>query len=226
VLVDRGGTVKKGQVLVTLDSTVERAALEMAKYRAVMEGQIKSAEARVANSKIRSKRRDELHQQNYVSAQDRDDAASEMRVAEADLVEARDSRVLSRLDAQRLEAEIGRRQLVSTINGIVVERLQNPGELAQAGEGGIAILKLAQVDPARVELVLTAGRFGKIKVGDVINVRAEAPFLKVYKAVVKVVDPIIDSASGTFGVRLEIPNVKNDVPLGAKCSLEPIADVR
>ncbi len=220
VQVDRGAVVKKGQVLVTLDSAVERATLAAAQYRAVMEGPIRSAEAKVVNTQARFKRREELQQQKFVSSQDRDDAAADMRVAEAELVEARDNRQLARLDAQRLEAEINRRQLVSPINGVVVERLQHPGELAQAGDAGVAILKLAQVSPARVEVVLPAARYGKIKVGDTMTVRAEAPFTGVYKAIVTVVDPLVDAASGTFGVRLEMPNAKQDVLIGIKCSLD------
>ncbi|CAN5323707.1 hypothetical protein BH11PSE9_BH11PSE9_27820 [soil metagenome] len=220
VLVDRGQAVKKGQVLVTLDTTVERATLASSRYRSVREGQVRSAEAKVANNESRLKRREELQAQHYVSAQDRDDAAAELRVAQADLLEARDNRALSKLDGLRLDAEIGRRQLVSPIDGVVTERLQNPGELAQSGDAAIAILKLAQVDPARVELILPAARYGKLKLGDTVVVKAEAPFNGSYKATVKVVDSVIDSASGTFGVRLEVANPKHDIPIGVKCSVD------
>lgn len=217
---DRGAQVRKGQVLVTLDSSVEQAALASARYRAVMQGQLKAAESKLGYAQVKFKRRDELQQQKFVSLQDRDDAEAEVRVAEADVLEARDNRELSRLDAARLEAEIGRRQLTSPVNGFVIERLQHPGELAQVAEGSGAILKLVQTDPARVELVLPAGRFGKVKVGDSLQIRTEAPFNKSFKAVVRVVDPIIDSASGTFGVRLEAANPKQEIPLGVKCSAE------
>ncbi len=217
---DRGTQVRKGQVLVTLDATVEAATLATAKYRSVMEGQLRAAQSKLQNAQAKFRRRDELHQQKFVSLQDRDDAEAEMRVAEAELLEARDSRELSRLDVSRLGAEIGRRQLISPINGVVTERLQQPGELAQVGEGTGPILKLAQTDPARVELVLPAARFGRLKVGDTVQVRTEPPFNRVFKAVVKVVDPIIDAASGTFGVRLEAANPRNELPLGAKCSAE------
>jgi RND family efflux transporter MFP subunit len=220
VLVDRGAVVKKGQVLVTLDSTVEKAMLASARYRSVMQGQVRSAEAKLVNTQARFKRREQLLEERYVSTQDRDDAAAEMRIAEADLVEARDNRELSRLDAQRLDAEVVRRQLASPINGVVLERLQTAGELAQAGDAGVAILKLAQVDPARVEVILPAARYGKVKVGETVVVRTEAPFNGSYKATVKVVDAVVDSASGTFGVRLEIPNPKQVVPVGVKCSAE------
>jgi RND family efflux transporter MFP subunit len=220
VLVDRGSVVRKGQPLVTLDATAEQAALAGAKYRAVAEGAIKSADARLVHAKQRLKRRDELLQQNYVSAQERDDAEAEMRVAMADLVEATDNRELAKLDVLRLSAEVNRRTITSPINGVVTERLQSPGELAQSGDTGVPILKLAQTDPVRVEVVLPAARFGKTKVGDLVTIKPEPPFGGSWRAVVKVVDPVIDSGSGTFGIRLEIPNPKGEVLSGIKCSAE------
>jgi RND family efflux transporter MFP subunit len=217
---DRGAPVKKGQVLVSLDTTVERAALASARYRSVMKGQEKAAESRLSNAQAKYRRREELQQQKFVSLQDRDDALAEMRVAEAELLQAHDDRELSKLDAARLEAEIGRRQIVSPVNGVVTERLQQPGELAQVDVGSGPILKLAQTDPARVELVLPAAKFGKVKVGETLQIRTEAPFNKSFQAVVRVVDPVIDSASGTFGIRLEAPNPRQEIPLGIKCSAD------
>jgi RND family efflux transporter MFP subunit len=220
VLVDRGAVVRKGQPLVQLESSVELAAMAGARYRAVMEGTVKSAEARLTHARLKLQRRDELRQQNYVSAQDRDDAEAEMRIATADLVEATDNREMARLDLLRLTAEVNRRTITSPINGVVTERLQQPGELAQSGDTGVAVLKLAQTDPVRVEVVLPAARFGKTRVGDIVTIKPEPPFAGSYKAVVRVVDPVIDSGSGTFGIRLEIPNPKGAVLTGVKCSAE------
>lgn len=47
IWVDRGDMVKAGQVLVTLDSGVEKAATESARYRATMQGKIRTGESRV-----------------------------------------------------------------------------------------------------------------------------------------------------------------------------------
>lgn len=220
VLVDRGAAVRKGQPLVQLESSVELAAMAGARYRAVMEGSVKSAEARLTHAKLKLQRRDELRQQNYVSAQDRDDAEAEMRIATADLIEATDNREIARLDLQRQTAELNRRTITSPINGVVTERLQQPGELAQSGDTGAAVLKLAQTDPVRVEVVLPAARFGKTRVGDIVTIKPEPPLAGSYKAVVRVVDPVIDSGSGTFGIRLEIPNPRGEVLTGVKCSAE------
>lgn len=218
VHVDRGAVVKKGQLLVSLDAEAEQAALASANYRAVMQGQIRSAESRLLNAKEKLKRREELRQENFISAQDRDDAMAEARIAEADVLEARDNRELSRLEAKRLAAVVNHYALLSPIAGVVTERLQNPGELAQTGETATAVIKLAQIDPLRVDVVLPVARYGAVSVGAVVEIKPEPPFKGSYKATVRVVDKVVDSASGTFRVRMELPNPKGDIPAGVKCS--------
>ena len=220
VAVDRGASVKKGQTLVTLEATEEQAALASARYRAVMQGQLQAAESRLAYLKEKLERRQSLLHQNFVSAQDRDDVASEARTAAAELVEAKDTRELARLEIQRLSAVVNKHTIVSPVNGVVTERLQHPGEMAQAGDAAQAILKLAQIDPLRVEIVLPVAKHGRLKAGDVINIRPEAPFKGAYRATVRVVDRVIDPASGTFGVRLELPNPTGSIPAGVRCSAE------
>lgn len=217
VRVDRGATVRKGQVLVELDTGVEEAALAAAKYKAVMEGQIKSAETRVGYARDKLRRREELNRMNFISAQERDDAYSEMRLAEAELVDAKDNRELAALEYKRLMALVEQRRLTSPFNGVVMERLQHPGELAQTGEGARPILKLAQTHPLRVEVILPVSQYGRIRTGARATVVAEPPIQGSYRATVRIVDRVVDSASGTFGVRLDLPNPKGNIPAGVKC---------
>ena len=219
VQVQRGSVVRKGQPLVQLNSGVEQAALESARYRAIMEGQVRSSQARVDYARDKLKRREELSRQNFVSSQDRDDAAAELRVAEADLQEARDNRQLSALESKRLQELLRQRTLYSPFNGIVTEVEQHPGELAQSGEGARPILKMAQVHPLRVEVVLPAALYASIKQGAAAEVEAEAPSKGSYTARVQIVDKVVDSASGTFGVRLELPNPAGNILAGVKCKV-------
>lgn len=220
VPVDRGSVVRKGQTLVTLDATEEQATLAAARYRAIMEGQLRAAESRLSYLQEKLDRRQSLLKQNYVSAQDRDDVASESRTAAAEVVEARDTRELARLEVQRLAAVVHKRVITSPIDGVVTERLQHPGEMAQAGDAAGAILKLAQINPLKVEIVMPVAKYGRFKPGDVIVVRPEPPFKGSYKATVRVVDRVVDPASGTFGVRLELPNPDGSVPSGVRCTAE------
>lgn len=218
VHVDRGATVRKGQLLVSLDASVEQAALQVAEYRSIMEGASQSAASRLQNASERLKRRDELLQQNFISAQDRDDAAAEARIAEADLTQARDDRQLAQLEAQQLKASVARFSILSPVNGVVTERLQNAGEMPQTGDNAPAILKLAQIDPLRVDIVLPVAQYGRVQAGGQVTVKPEAPFTGVYRATVKAVDKVVDSASGTFRVRLELPNPRGELPVGVRCT--------
>ena len=215
--VERGAEVRKGQILVELDSAVERAALEGAKYRSVMEGAVRSADSRLHAAKEKFQRRDELVKEKFIAHQDRDDSLAEMRVAEANLVEAKDNQRLAMIEHRRLSELVEQRRVRSPFNGVVTERLQGVGEIAQTGESARAILRLAQTNPLRVEVVLPVAMLGKVRVGGRATVEAEPPLAGRYAATVAIVDRVVDSASGTFGVRLELPNPKGDIPAGIKC---------
>jgi RND family efflux transporter MFP subunit len=215
--VDRGAEVKRGQVLVELDSAAERSALEAARYRAVMDGQINTAQSKLVSAKEKFRRRDMLVAEKFIAVQDRDDSLADMQVAEASLVEAKDNRRLASIEERRLNETLEQRRLRSPFNGVVTERLQHAGEIAQTGESARPILRLAQTHPLRVEVVLPVALYGTLKAGQKTQVETEAPLSGRYVATVTVVDRVVDSASGTFGVRLELPNPKGDIAAGVKC---------
>ena len=217
VPVERGSQVKKGQLLVALDATVEDAALAAARYRATMAGQLNSAQSRLNYAQIKFKRREDLKQQNFVSAQDKDEALAELQVAEAALLEAKENHQAATLEMRRLEQLARQRRLVSPFDGIVTDRLQHPGELAQTGESARAILKLAQTSLLRVEVLLPAALYGTVKSGQKAEVETITPKATSYSASVQVVDRVVDSASGTFGVRLALDNAAGAIPAGIKC---------
>lgn len=217
VHVDRGSEVRKGQLLVELDSAAERAALEGARYRAVMEGEIASADSLIAAAKEKLERREAMVRERFLAAQDRDDTRTELQQAQASRTQAEDNRRLAVIEQRRLTELVEQRRLRSPFKGVVTERLQNVGEIAQTGESARAILRLAQTHPLRVEVVLPVAMYGKLQRGATAQVEAESPLAGRYQAMVTVVDRVVDSASGTFGVRLELPNPEGTIPAGVKC---------
>ena len=62
-------------------------------------------------------------------------------------------------------------------------------------------------------------KWGVVKTGMEASVRPESPVGGLYKARVTVVDKVVDAASGTFGVRLELPNPEYRLPPGLKCKV-------
>lgn len=215
--VDRGDTVKRNQELVVLDTAVDRASAAIARQRAVMEGAVRSGETRVEFSKSKLDRVKDLEKQKYVSPQARDEAATEQQLAQAQLLDAQDNRKLAELELVRQQEIIRLKTIRSPFDGVVVERLLHPGEFAEAGVGRKPILKLAEIDVLHVEVLLPVEAYGEVKPGMEIEVLPEIPAGARYTARVSVVDRIVDAASGTFGVRLELNNPQRRMPAGIRC---------
>lgn len=219
ITVQRGEMIRKGQLLVELQSAVERSSVESARFRMEMEGRIASARSRLdfANKKLR--RSIELSEAKFVAPQAKDEAEAEQRLAQSELQDALETRELARIEHRRAKDLLNLRVLPSPINGVVVDRMLNVGDIAEAGTGRKAILKVAQIDPLRVEVLLPVQAFGKMRAGMVGEVTAEG-FSERHTATVKLVDRVFDAASGTFGVRLELPNPEGKLPGGLRCQVE------
>jgi RND family efflux transporter MFP subunit len=217
IYVDRGDLVKSGQTLVSLDSGLERASAELAHFKAEMRGAVLTGEARLNTAAVKASRREQLSQEHYVSAQDRDDAVGDRSFAESQLTESKENKQLAELEYQRATEQLRLRTVTSPIGGLVVERMMNPGELADNHDQKRPILKLADISTLHVETLLPLDAVGKIHPGTEAIVTPEAPVGGHYTATVKVVDRVIDPASGTFGVRLELANRNLEIPAGVKC---------
>lgn len=212
----RGGTVKKGAVLVSLDTSVERAAAELARYRSTMEGGLRASESRIAYAERKFKRRSELAEKNYGTAQEREDAELEQRIAQAEAQAARENRQVAKLEHDLANAQLNLRLLKSPIDGVVMEQSLRPGEMAEPGDNKPPVLKLAQVDPLRVSVILPAALYPKLKMGMKAEVVPEKPMEGRYPVAVTMIDRVIDAASGTFRVYLALPNPNGALPGGLK----------
>ncbi len=217
--VKRGDRVQVGQVLAQLESGAEVSAVALARYRSEVDGRITSAKNRYDYAAKKSDRSNDLYTKSFVAAQVRDEADAERRISEAELREAQENREIAKHEHRHALDLLARRTMRSPINGVVMERMLNPGDLAEAGSGRKPILKLVQVAPLRVEVVLPLAAFGKLKTGLVADVTPEGLGGR-YNATVVVVDSVFDSASGTFGVRLELPNAKSELPAGIRCQVD------
>lgn len=218
VHVARGQAVRRGAVVVSLESSVERAAAELARYRSAMEGSVRAGEGRLQHAERKFKRRAELAEKQYTTVQEREDAEAEQRIAQGDLQAAREGRQVAKLEHDHAAAQLNLRQLRSPIDGVVVEQGAWPGELAEPGSNRAAILKLAQVHPLRVTVILPAALYPRVKPGMKAEVQPEM-LEGGLSTTVSVVDRVIDAASGTFKVQLVLNNEKGALPGGIRCKV-------
>jgi len=216
VHVDRGDLVKTGQVIATMESSVERATVLLAQAKVDKESAMKSGQTRVEFGDRRYVRTLEMFKKELVAIKDMDEAETAKYLAEYELLDATEEKRLAKTDLERAQAVLELKTIRSPINGVVVERLLTSGEFTKQAP----ILRLAQIDPLRVEVIVPVALFGRIKVGHSAEVYPEAPLGGTWGAKVTVVDRVIDAASGTFGVRLALPNHDLKLPAGLKCRVK------
>ena len=193
VLVDRGDSVRKGQVVAKLQSGVEAAAVELTR-------------AHIDFGRRKVDRNEALHEKQLISTQEKDEMETEVRLREQEL--------------KRDQENLKLRTIVSPLDGIVVERRLAKGDLVRTDRS--VVLKLARIDPLNVEVIAPSEFFGSVRIGMTGSVSMRPLMPGTYQAKVVVVDRLIDAASGTFGVRLELPNPGNRIPAGMKCSVQLI----
>lgn len=216
VLVDRGDIVQAGQLIAKLEASVEEAAVEVARVRADNDMQTQSTLTRAEFLRKKSSRLEKLRPNNTVSEAAYDEAIAEAVVAEFNAREARSNLELARVELRRAKSQLNQRHVRSPVSGVVVERVLSPGEYRNEQSH---ILTIAQIDVLNVEVYVPITHFGQVRVGSRATVTPEDPVGGKYTATVTMLDRVLDSASGTFGVRLELPNSDYLLPGGLRCKI-------
>jgi RND family efflux transporter MFP subunit len=216
ILVERGDLVVRGQALVHLGASVERAALEVARERASQSGEITVAASAQELAQRELERTSELYQQNFVSKNYLDKSHAEAKVAGGRSEQASERSKLTQREVNLAAAQLYQRTIRAPISGVVVERYLAPGEFVEQKP----VLKIAAIDPLRVDVLVPAAAFGQVLVGQQATVLPELLTRRPVQATVKTVDRVIDAASNTFRVRLELPNPEGAMPAGLRCKVE------
>jgi len=213
VYVDDSDHVSKGQKLAQLESSVQKAAVEVAKAKALRNDEIHLRETDLAFTKRKLDRIIDLHEKHSVSPSEKDRAETAVALAEFELQKARNNHTLANLEYKKAKSALEKRTIRSPINGIIVTRTASPGESVER----TPIFTIAKVKQLKVELIVPVEYFGLIKVGMKASVIPEIINTTEYTATVSIVDKVIDAPSGTFSVRLSLPNPGQSLPGGLKC---------
>jgi membrane fusion protein (multidrug efflux system) len=132
---ESGTTVKKGDLLVKLDSQQEEA-------------QLRSAEARLNLARTDLERKRELVEKKAIAAADWDMARSELAQAEAAVEE--------------MKALVARKRLTAPFDGMVGVRMVSPGQYINPGA---PIVPLQSMDPIFVEFAVPQQNLESVAVG-------------------------------------------------------------
>ena len=165
VLVKRGDRVARNQVLATLEAHAEQAAADLAHYKSQLAGPTQQAQSKIEFSQRKFTRRRDMAAEKLMSRQDSDDAEAELKQAQAELVTAKENREVARLEYVQQSSQLALRTIRSPFDGVVIDQTMWPGEIFEPGATKHAVLKLAQLNPLRVRVVLPLRAFGEPSIG-------------------------------------------------------------
>jgi RND family efflux transporter MFP subunit len=213
---DRGDFVQRGQVVARLRSEVEAAGVAVARARAGNTYSVGSAEARLAFLAAKRSRAEKVRR--HLASATVEEAQAEESVAQMTAKEAELALRIARLELTQSERQLEQRVVRSPIAGVVTERVMSPGEFRN--NEAAHILTVARLNPLHVEVFAPIAQIDDVRIGSRAKVFPEDPIGGEYTATVKIIDRVFDAASGTFGLRLELPNPGNRLPAGLRCRIE------
>lgn len=202
--VDVGDRVKEGQILALLDDEYARVTYEGA-LAGVKQAEASVEQARIAadNAKDNYLRLKELFEKKVVSKQAFDNAKAQYEQALASLKLAQEKLKSARASLSEAELILNYHKIVSPINGVIVKKFIDEGTMII---GSTPILRVIQDNPIKVQGALPQEALSYVRLGDEIEVYSDVYPAKIFKGEVKIISPIIDSATRTFSIEAWIDN--------------------
>lgn len=216
ILVERGDTVTRGQVVARLDSELQQSAVGLARIRAENEAAIAAGQARLKFRQTEFDRVTTLMDRGSTSQATLDEAAVELQLARGEVEMAMAERRIAEAELAQARQRLARREVVAPFDAVVVEVTASLGEHAHEEA---PVMTLAQLDPLRVEAYLPILYNGQVVHGQEAVVAFPAPIDTRRTAQVTAIDRVFDAASGTFGIRLDLPNPGFALPGEIRCTL-------
>ncbi|MDE6633518.1 MAG: efflux RND transporter periplasmic adaptor subunit [Muribaculaceae bacterium] len=228
MLFKEGSYVTKGQTLFVIDPKLYQARLERS------QAQLDRAKALLDKAKRDLNRIRPLYTQKAASQLDLDNAEAAVECAEADVE-------ICKVDLLESKITLGYTRVVAPISGYISERMIDVGALV--GPGGRSLLAtIVRSDTVLVDFQMTSLEYLKSKDRNV-NIMCEdgsVCFKKLpsyvnitladgseypYQGIVDFADPVVDTKTGTFTVRAEMPNPDGCLLPGETTKVKVLLDV-
>jgi len=197
--VKKGDAVKKDQTVVLLDDAEQNARV------AETNGRLASAHVALDRAELNYRRVRELTARDVVSKEADDEARLSVDAAKAAIAEIEGQLALAKT---YLDWTIIR----SPIDGVVLEKLAEPGELVTPQSFGgargpsTAVLAVADLQDLQVEIDVSETDLAKISLGERCQISPEAYPEKHYDGVVAEISPEANRQKGTLQIKVQIKN--------------------
>jgi membrane fusion protein, multidrug efflux system len=191
-----GQRVRKSQLLVQLDDTLQQAQLQQAQ-----------AQASIARTNLQRNR--ELVAQNFISQSAVDQSQANLQVAEAQVALA--------------QAQLSRMQIVAPFDGVVGLRSVNVGDYVKDGADLVNIEDLSSV---WVDFRLPERYMERLKAGQGVEVVLDAMPNRIFSGRVDALDSQLDANGRSVLVRARLANSSGNLRAGMYARARIVFDVR
>lgn len=197
-----GDRLKKGEVVAQLDDGELRAA-----YNAANAAH-SAAQAQATQAKSEERRYTDLYAKQAVTRQNYDAVLAQAQSAQALAKQAADT-------AQQSKVLLGENVLYAPFDGVVGERLQEPGDMAMPNQPIVTFLK---PDDLRLEVAIADKCSAQLKLGMTVKIRIDA-IGQTLSGTVDEISPEIDPQTRSQQFKIRLPNV-NGLQQGQFANLE------
>ncbi len=191
-----GQRVQKGSVLVRLDPTVNEA-------------EVKQARANMTLAKSKYDRAVDLAKSNFISGQARDEAESNMKVADAALAVA--------------EAKLAKTEIKAPFSGIIGLRQVSVGDYVKEGAD---LVNLEAVDPLKVDFRVPEIYLKQVRAGQALEIALDAIPGRTYAGRVFAINPLVDAAGRAIVIRAQVSNPDTSLRPGMFARVRLITEER
>jgi membrane fusion protein (multidrug efflux system) len=171
-----GERVAKGDVILKLDDSVQRADSDRAK-------------ANLTLSKSKYERAEDLRTKGFISSQAKDEAENIFRVAQS--------------DAELTEAKLQKMTIRAPFSGTVGLRMVSVGDYVKEGQD---IVNLEALDPLKVDFRVPEVFHSQVKDRQSLQITLDALPDKAYDGQVFAINPLIDANGRSVVIRAQVPN--------------------
>jgi HlyD family secretion protein len=217
VEVTEGDAVKAGQLLgrLRLGETDARLAGALASLRAA-QTDLRGEESQLDSAQRELRRKRELADRKLVPVAELDNAEDAERVQRAKTDAARARLEAAQADVDKIRPEFGKREVRAPFDGVVIERMVEPGTSVSASTGWFSV---AEMTSTEIYVETDENNLGRLKVGQPAIAVAPAYPDRPFPARLTQVGPNVDSERGVVGLRLVadklpdfvLPNMTIDV---------------
>lgn len=184
IVVNAGQQVKKGDLLIELDSNVEKA-------------NIAAAQAQETSAQLNYNRMSKLFQTRSISQSQLDDARATYLAAKSNV--------------EALQATLHRRQIYAPFNGEAGIVKVNVGQYVNIGQ---EMLRLEDCSKSKIDFSVAQNNIDELHVGGKVSLSIDALNGKVFSGTIVAIDPAVDVNSGLIDVQAVIDDPNKELLSG------------